>query len=285
MRTFLAGILIAGSFALPPAWAQEKAKSLASRFPSDGLIAYFEFDGLAAQPKAWQGTQFHGLLNKTSMGEMVRDIARQGVKAMAQAADEEGGGREKTDPKTIEAIAESLVRGGFAIGLYQGPGEGEPVPFMLGRDLAKGNDRKKLEGFLPTSDRTETRAGRTMKLRGKGTGPVSWWEKDDILIVDGSLVDQAIAAADGKGPTVASHPILTGMKGGSAAFVGMARAFADFSKIPLPPEARKLGLDGVRHIEMLGGFEGTQIRNIARVVASSPREGLAVDPRRPHVRG
>lgn len=270
----LTGILLAGSFVLPPVRAQVKSASLASRFPADGLIFYLEFEGLTAKSKAWQNTHFYGLLNKTPLGDLVRDIASQGAKQVAEAANAEGGGGGKTDSKILELMAENLIRGGFAIGLYQIPGKDEPVPFLLGRDLAKGADRKKLEDYLPPSDRTETRAGRSLRLRGDGSGPVSWWEKDDVLIVDGSLVDQAIATSEGKDSRASSHPILSGLKGGSPAFVPMASAFVDFSKIPMPPEGRTLGLDGVRHIEMRMGFEGDQIRNIVRVVAPSPRKGL-----------
>ncbi len=276
MRTFLASIMVTGCFALSPTSAQEMPKTLASRFPADGLIAYFEFEGLAAQPKAWQGSHMYGLMNKTSMGELARDLARQGLKAMIDQADEEAPGDGKTDPKVIESLADNLAKGGIAIGLYQPPGRGEPVPIMLGRGAGKGLDHKLLEGYMPPTDRTETRGGRTIRLRGDGRvpGPAIWWEKDDIVIVDSSILDLAIAAADGKGATAATHPILSGIKGGSAAFVPMARAFADFSKIPLPPEARTLGMDGIRHVEMTGGFEGSQIRNIVRVVAPSPRRGV-----------
>ncbi|MBI1325687.1 DUF1559 domain-containing protein [bacterium] len=269
----VSGFAIAAILAASPASAQEKSKSLAARFPAEGLAFYLEFDGLTAHAKAWQKTQFHGLLNKTTMGDLARDLARQGAEQIAKSANEDGGGDE-FDAKTIERIADDLLRGGFAFGLYMPEGSEEPAPMLVGRNLGKGMDRKTLEAYLPKSDRSETRAGRSMRLRGNGSGPVTWWEKDDVMIVDAAIVDRAVATVEGKGGNAASHPILNGLKGGSAAFEPVARGFVDFARIPLPPQARKLGLDGVRHIEMLGGFEDAQIRTIVRVVAPAPRKGL-----------
>ncbi len=269
----LACLAIAAVFASASAGAQEKANRLAARIPSEGLAFYLEFDGLTAHAKAWEGSHFHGLLNKTTMGELARDFARQGAGLLAKSANGEGGG-DKFDAQTFERIADDLLRGGFAIGLYMVEGKQEPVPMMVGRDLGKGIDRTRLEAYLPKSDRRETRAGRSMRLRGDGSGPVSWWEKDDLLIVDAAILDLAIAAIEGKGGNASSHPILNGLKGGSAAFEPVARGFVDFARIPLPPQARGLGLDGVRRIELLGGIEDARIRTIVRVVAPAPRKGL-----------
>lgn len=266
-------IVIAAGQSVSPARAQTQAKGLAARFPAEGLAFYLEFDGLTAHAKAWERSQFHGLLNKTTLGDMARDFARQGAEQIAKSANEDGRG-DKFDAKTIERIADDLLRGGFAIGLYMIEGKEEPAPMLVGRDVGKGLDRKKLEAYLPRSDRSETRAGRSMRLRGNGSGPVTWWEKDDILIVDAAIVDRAVATVEGNGGNAASHPILNGSKPGSAAFEPVARGFVDFARIPLPPQARELGLDGIRHIEMLGGIEDTRIRTIVRVVAPAPRKGL-----------
>lgn len=269
----VATLVMAAGLVVPTARSQSQAKGLAARFPAEGLAFYLEFDGLTAHARAWQTSQFSGLLNKTTLGEMLRDFARQGAEQFAKSANEDGGG-EKFDAKTIERIADDLFRGGFAIGLYMVEGKSEPAPMLVGRNLGKGMDRKLFESYLPRSDRTETRDGRTMRLRGDGSGPVTWWEKDDVLIVDAAIVDRAIATIEGKRGNAASHPILAGLKGGSATFEPIVRGFVDFASIPLPPDARKLGLDGVRHIEMIGGFEEARIRTIVRLVAPAPRKGL-----------
>ncbi len=42
----------------------------------------------------------------------------------------------------------------------------------------------------------------------------------------------------------------------------------------MPPEAVQLGLDGVKRIEFVWGFQDDALRSVLRAVAPSPRRGL-----------
>jgi hypothetical protein len=276
IRNLVVALMVATSAILPTVHGQEAkaSKSLAARFPAENLIVYFEFDGLNAQPKAWQNTQLHNLLNKTTMGPLLRDLASQGLEQVFKAGENDAV-KGEPDPKVLERLADNILHGGLAFGLYGQKANGDQIGVMIFRDYRKGFDSKVIEAYTPDSEKSETRAGRTIRIPSSQKDPASWFEGDDFIIADESMVDKAIATADGKGSNASSNAILTGMKSGSSKFVPLVRAFVDFSKIPsMPAQAKTLGLDGIRHIEMLGGFEEDKVRSIARIVAPSPRKRL-----------
>ena len=52
-------------------------------------------------------------------------------------------------------------------------------------------------------------------------------------------------------------------------------AFLDFSALPaLPPEARRQGFDGIKHIELQWGFQGDALMTVVRCIAPAPRREL-----------
>ena len=66
-------LLLAG-----PAFAgADDGQSLARFIPADGLAALVEHDGLAGHAEAWRASAAYKMLNETSLGAMVEDIAVQ----------------------------------------------------------------------------------------------------------------------------------------------------------------------------------------------------------------
>ena len=50
--------------------------------------------------------------------------------------------------------------------------------------------------------------------------------------------------------------------------------FVDFAKIPMPPNAAALGLDGLKRIDYRVGFQDEALTSVLRVLAPSPRRGV-----------
>ncbi len=42
----------------------------------------------------------------------------------------------------------------------------------------------------------------------------------------------------------------------------------------MPPQAVRLGLDGIKRLELVWGFEGEAMRTVIRAVAPAPRRGV-----------
>ena len=47
--------------------------------PTEGLVAYVEYDGPDAQADAWKGTAAHAILAETPSGETLTSISRQAI--------------------------------------------------------------------------------------------------------------------------------------------------------------------------------------------------------------
>src|SRR5262249_11269593 len=57
-------------------------------------------------------------------------------------------------------------------------------------------------------------------------------------------------------------------------FEPIFRVMWDFAKIPLPPDAAALGLDGLKRIDVRWGFQDKALASVTRIVAPTPRRGL-----------
>ena len=91
----------------------EPAPELAHYMPARDLVGYCEFDGLDAHRDAWRGTAAHALLNGTTAGAMMDDLARQVLDEFRKKApDRLPAGAD------LLALKESIARQGFALGTY-----------------------------------------------------------------------------------------------------------------------------------------------------------------------
>ncbi|MHB1559418.1 MAG: hypothetical protein ACYC61_18370, partial [Isosphaeraceae bacterium] len=57
--------------------ADNAAQSPRRYIPADGLVAYFEYEGLDDHAQAWQATAAHDLFTKSKAGSMLREVFRQ----------------------------------------------------------------------------------------------------------------------------------------------------------------------------------------------------------------
>src|SRR5262249_48155169 len=80
-----------------------------------------------------------------------------------------------------------------------------------------------------------------------------------------------IAVLDGQSPGAVDHPLRVALRKGEGGFEPVAIGFVDFAGLPkMSPLSVSLGLDGVKRLEFLLGFEGAATRTELHIVAPPP---------------
>jgi prepilin-type processing-associated H-X9-DG protein len=277
----LAAVLI---LAAAPGWAhaqapegveaKTRATPLARYVPREGLAGYLELDGLDAHPAAWQGSAANRLLNETRLGAVLEDILNQLI----------GMSRAPIQPGAVIGGFKELARQGFVLGVWSSD-SGDLHHVWVIRGAARG-DLRRLYDMWPAhqiarqqqadvaiekaGDDARQKAGRTIeKLDDQ-----SWWfEKDDLVLTD--QPDLILALLDGKRPDAVDHPLRAALRKGGDGFEPVAIGFLDFAGMPkMSPPAVAIGLDGVKRLELVLGFEGAATRTELRAVAPTPRRGV-----------
>ncbi len=249
------------------------AGSSLSRFvPTKNLVMYAEFDGVEAHAAAWRATAAYKLLNETSLGALIKDLAAQGIDSQAP-------GGAKIGKQAVDAF-ERLAAQGFAIGVMGTP-PARPSFVIAIRGGARPELRQILDQIIPASapsrDQTKVPMG-TRSVTVYGTGDLAravWNERGDVVICNAPQVDLILSVLDGKEPSVATSPIRAGLLKEDPGFKVVGLAFGDVTATgPLPPDAAKLGFDGVKRVEGRFGFQNDALLSELRVVAPAPRKGV-----------
>ncbi len=125
------------------------------------------------------------------------------------------------------------------------------------------------------------KSGRTLYPLGRNG---TWWvEKGDLVFTAANKVDEILEVLDGKRANAVGHPLRAPLARPRKEFRVVARGFLDLSALPpMSPGAARLGLDGLKRIELTWGFQTTGgfgprsalIRTVLRVVAPAPRRGV-----------
>ena len=203
---------------------------------------------------------------------MLEDLAGQGLEMALASAQ---------PPPPIKAaeiieLAKHGLKQGGVVGIWgKAPKDVHVVTVVRGGDrpevrkvldLALAADRRGADEAAPVQ-----KAGRTIHTASKD---MSWWiEKGDLVFSDSP--DTVLDVLDGKSPNAVDHPLRAALARGGDGFLPVALGFVDITKLPpMPPEAVRLGLDGVKRIEFLWGFQDDALRSVLRAVAPSPRRGL-----------
>jgi prepilin-type processing-associated H-X9-DG protein len=285
-RAHLVGAICACAISLAGATgghcaAREADRPLARYFPSDGLFAYAEFDGLSAHADLWHKSATYKLLTETTAGAMLQGIIIQlADRSMGTTPDQGLSG------KDICAVAEHVTRFGFAFGVV---GKPDPKPKLVGfvfRNAAQGKVRTlfdKLVGLAAESgsERKPMKkpGGRTVFEQGTSPGQafVWWTEGDDLVFSFGSPAgtDLMIAALEHEEPDATAHPVRAVLAKPKDGFKPIGMAFIESTLFPnLPPQAAAYGLDRIKRIEHCWGFQGEAIMTITRALVPAPRSGL-----------
>jgi hypothetical protein len=252
--------------------------SLARFIPDRELAAYVEFQGTDAHAAAWRKTAAYKLLNTTKLGALLTDLAAQGIDAATGAAKRGGGGPGGAD---VIAKAELFLQRGFAAGLSrEGPGQDHMVAVF---HSAAGPDMRGLLDALaaslssPKGVKGDLKKGtRTLTTYGEGdNGFAIWAEKEDVIVCDLLSVDTVLETIGGRKPSMDAHKLRAWLGSQSAAYETLALGYVDVAKIgTLPPEAVKMGLDGVKRVEFRIGFNGDALMSMVRLAAPAPRKGV-----------
>jgi hypothetical protein len=260
----------------------KQAAPLARYFPREDLVVYAEFDGLDARPDVWRKSAAYRLLNETTTGSMLEDVARQLLdRALASAPGPRLSGAE------VLTVFEHVSRSGFAFGIVRNPSE--PKPSCIGlvlRGAAGGKVRETLGKLLQVGDGPGGKSqvvakpgGRWVNVAGGPRAPgYAWWTEGDDLVV--SLVapqgvDVMIGVLDGNRANAADHPIRAALARVEDGFSPLGLAYFDKKALPaLPPPAVALGLDRLERLEYRWGFQGEALHTVVRLVAPAPRSML-----------
>lgn len=269
-------LLSDGSWGIANAQEARPGDSLARYVPQQKLAMYLEFEGLDAHPDAWHATAAYRILTETKMGALLEDLARQGIEMAIASADVPP----PIKADEILALAKIGARKGGVMAFWgQGPkdlkavfvvrGGDQPVVRRL-IDMAEAPHRKE-RGQEGEAREQVQKAGRTLHPAGD---EVFWWvEKGDLVFSDDP--DTVLAVIDGKSPNVVDHPIRTELAKGSDGFQPALVGFLEMAGLPpMPSDAVKLGLDGIKRFEFVWGFQDDAIRSVIRAVVPAPRRGL-----------
>lgn len=251
--------------------------------PTENLLGYLEFRGLADNDEAWKRTAAYKTYYETGLAPLYEDVARQILDWLA-ATRPEGGGPFDENGAVAEKIARHARDHGFVASIAGDPEAAAPDAILVVfPEMGRAAFRAELEAFLNrVSEGRRTRAGEKTVwplpgMAGGGFGGI-WFEGDDLVIGTGraDLPTVLAAAAAGRIDNAAgSEPrkrmLARSREGGAAPFVA---GFVDLSRLETSDQVRALGLDGLKGLEITVGFKGEAIAVDARLLAPAPRRGL-----------
>jgi prepilin-type processing-associated H-X9-DG protein len=261
-----------------PARAEaDEPESLARYIPAEGLSALIEHEGLSSHGDAWKATAAYKMLNETSLGAMLEDLAVQVANRAIQASP-----GAPLSGKELIALLRHLIEEGFALGLTadpQQPGHGFRVVVI--RDAADNDVFRRILQRIPPLNPPATQqvdgpGGR--KIWSAPGTPIRWWfEKKDFVLCFSAEpgTNPAVDALEGKIPSALKNATYSSLGKLEAGSVPIGRFFVDLSALPpLPPRAAELGLDGVRRIEGRWGIRDKGCVVTLGVEAPRPRRGM-----------
>ena len=268
-------IVLSGRAAIGQAPGSSVAPPLARYLPQQELAAYLEFEGLDAHPAAWHKSASYKLLNDTSLGVLVEDIAIQAIDQAQQSTPQE----RRVAAADYLNLLKQAVRNGLTMGIFgKGPDNTHVVIV-----IRKGN-RPEITHLLDTltggglaqpEQKPEPVQRNGRAVHGVGSDLVWWVEHDDLILVDNDAFDTIVGVIAGKQPSAASHPMRAALTQPREGFEPAAYGFVDFDAFPpVPEKAVKAGFDGVKRIELQWGFQDEAMMTLVRVVAPSPRRGV-----------
>jgi prepilin-type processing-associated H-X9-DG protein len=255
--------------------AQEAGPSPASPsryIPAQNLGIYLEFEGLDAHEAAWRKSAAFKVLNETSLGTLLEDIAGQVIEQAQQSTPP----AKRIPPAQYLGLLKLGVRRGLAVGVLVGKDEDTQAVVVI----RKGHQKEFLDLLQSAleADKPGARAevveknGRTVHVHG---GAAWWSEHGDLVITGRTMVDGVLSVVDGKQPSALGHPLRAALTQPQADFEPVAYGFIDLAALPpLPADAARLGLDGLKRIEFQWGFQDDALRTVIEAVAPSPRRGI-----------
>ena len=268
-------VILSGRGAIGQTPGTSGAPPLARYLPQQDLAAYLEFEGLDAHGAAWHKSTAYKLLNDTSLGTLLEDLATQAIAQAQQSARED----KRVAAADYLNVLKHAARDGLAVGVFgKGPDNTHVVVVVR-----KGN-RPEVVRLLDTlaaagpgqpEQKPEPAQKNGRALHALATEGVWWVEQDDLILTDEASFDRIVKVIDGKQPSAASHPLRAALTQSKDGFEPAAYGFVDLAVLPpVPEKAAKAGFDGVKRIELQWGFQDEALMTLVRVIAPSPRRGV-----------
>ncbi len=259
------------------------AEPLARYLPAEGLAVLFEHQGLDSQPDAWKGTAAYKMLNETSLGAMLEDVATQAIDRALRTAP-----AAPVTGKEAVALLIHLARKGFAVGVLANPRPPQPrAVVVVIRDADRNDVFKQIIGRIPplnepAAKRVRQAGGRTVWV--SDAPPFRWWyEKDDFVfsIAPNGDTDPIADVLDGKAPGALKHPAYVGLSKPVPGQMPVGMFFVDLAMLvdrsvipPLAGRAAELALDGINRVESRWGIQDKGLVIAVAVQAPRPRKGI-----------
>ncbi len=250
------------------------AASLTRYVPQHDLIACLEFEGLDAHGEAWRKTAAYRLLNNTSMGALLEDLATQVIDQTQQSRPQD----QRVPAGRVLNVLKQVARSGLAVALFGKP-NGEHVMLVI-RKGSQQDVARLMEHMTANEPGQPDQIPAPIQKGGRTVHPLGtencWWlEKDDLILTDQEGIETVVAVIEGKQPSATAHPLRSVLSRSSEGFEPAAYGFVDMAALPAPPEkAARLGLGGVKRIELQWGFQGEALLTRLHVAAPAPRQGL-----------
>jgi prepilin-type processing-associated H-X9-DG protein len=250
------------------------AAPLARYLPQQDLAGYLEFEGLDAHRAAWRKSAAYKLLNDTSLGVLLEDIATQAVDQAQQSRPQE----HRIAAAEYLNLLKHAARDGLALGVFGKGPDNLHVVFVMHKG-SRPETTRLLDTLAAGPDQPEQKPAPAQKngrtVHALGTDMCWWAEKLDLILTDNDGFDTIVGVIDGKQPSAVSHPVRAALTQPKDGIEPAAYGFVDLAALPpVPAEGAKVGLDGVKRVELQWGFQDEALMTLVRVVAPSPRRGV-----------
>jgi hypothetical protein len=257
-------------------------RPLARYAPGERLHLYAEIIGLDAHAEAWKKTAASKMLNETTLGAMLEDLAAQ----LAERLLSKNPNPSRLTGGDLVTIAKHVARHGALFALYgndKNPDDGNVV--VVFRSGATKEMRAAFARFLFSFAKSEGRArqivqrDRTLVVMPGAVQKESWvwWtEQEDLVLIlkKSPSVDIVLDVLDGRRPSAVEHPIRAKLIQPESGFTPVALAFLDAANVPPAPDPRlKPALAGITQLDYRWGFQEGALMSVTRIVAPKPRAG------------
>ncbi len=289
-RSIWLGLMIAGlgPVAGTSARAQDvssEPNSLARYAPKDNLLFYLEYQGLDAHAEAWKKTAAYKILNETTTGAMLEDLAAQLIAKIPMPPPQPS----RTGPESV-AMIKHLAHHGFLWAVVANPQEpSKPSQILVVRNAFKD---KTIRGLLARDfqnmNAPNTKPVQAVKLGHKivtgvqaGGQKFAWWvedsKKDDIVLVvpTAEAPDVFLETLDGKRPNATQLDRRIELLKSENGFVPNGVLFLDNHFFEGSEKIRFIKFfKGLTSLDVRWGFQNDAIMTITKVGSTAPRTGL-----------
>ena len=272
-RAIALALALLGVIAAGPIASAQEPKPLARYVPSDGLVALVDHEGLESRPAAWKGSAAYAMLNGTTLGAMIEDVATQVIdRALVTVPGPPVNGKE------VVSLLSHMAAKGFVVGYCGSFNPPQPrAAVLVVRDANKSEVFKAVLARLTGGAKQVTPPAGRKYMTFEGA-PVRWWfEGDDAVasFAPPGADDPVAAALDGKAANATKHPVYVALSSPEAGVVPVGLMFVDLAALPpLPKEAAQSGLDGIKRVEGRWGFQDKAVALSFGVQAPRPRRGV-----------